>query len=110
MLRDNASVEKKVLGVSNDPVVRKLTCPENGVAAKKLVAARADVPTAISKRLAGTNALRGSRGELSSSSGIVTSRSTPRRVWRKRHATSSRPPFPDVDDEASGAATSVSPI
>ena len=46
MLRAKLSVENSCCGVSNEPVVSRLTWPENGVSAKKLVASRAGDPNA----------------------------------------------------------------
>src|SRR5476649_158028 len=42
VLWEKLSVVKSCCGVSNDPVVSRLTWPENGVAAKKFDARRAD--------------------------------------------------------------------
>ena len=80
------SVEKNCCGVSNEPVVRKLTCPENGVSAKKLATARRRSRRRGQDRR-GWKLSAGS-SSASRSSGRVTSFRTLRRAWRMRHAVS----------------------
>ncbi len=82
--RDRLSVVNSCCGLSNEPVVSRLNCPENGVLPNKFVASRAGAP----KILLWPNAAGSGSSSASTDSGTIASLRIPRRAWRSRHATS----------------------
>ena len=57
MLREKLSAVNSCCGASNEPVVSRLTWPENGVPANRFDANRADDPTVRSKNVGVSNVL-----------------------------------------------------
>ena len=80
MPRDTPLEEKSCWGVSNDPVVSRLTWPEKDVSVNKLVARRAEEPIARPSRSTGANGPGTGPPSASSSPGRMTSLRMPRRA------------------------------
>ena len=91
---------------SNDPVVSRLTCPENGVAPKKLEARRADELVTRPNTFCPPKPLpsAGASAAATTASGTVASFRMVRRAWRSRHASSPWSSLPVAPAATAGSA------